>query len=134
MTYRPVYLDTSALAKLVVHERESAALRQWLRDWPDGVTTVLSRVEVARVLRRLKATEVAHDRAAEVLRGIAMIRIDDQVLETASSLRNPMLRSIDAIHLATALSIGDAPEAFVTYDTRLAQAAKRARLNVIAPA
>ena len=133
MTFRPVYLDTSALAKLVVHERESGALRQWLLAWPDGVTTVLSRVEVARALRRLKATKVAHDRAAEVLRGIAMIRVDDQVLETASSLRDPLLRSIDAIHLASALSIGDAPEAFVTYDIRLAEAARRARLNVVAP-
>ena len=134
MTYRPVYLDTSALAKLVIHEAESAALLGWLRDWPDWISTALARVEMGRFLRRVKASSAARRRAAELLAGTAMIRVDDQVLQLAADLRDPMLRSIDAVHLATALSIGDVPEVFITYDKVLARAAERARLTVIAPA
>lgn len=134
MTYRPVYLDTSALAKLVILEAESAALLAWLREWPDWISSALTRVEMGRFLRRGKASAAARRRAAELLAGTALIRVDDQILQLAADLRDPKLRSIDAVHLATALSIGDVPEVFITYDKTLTRAAEKAKLTVMAPA
>lgn len=133
MTYRPVYLDSSALAKLVLHEPESPALAAWIRDWPDRLSSVVSAVEVRRALRRVSAPPTLMRRLAEIMESLSLVRLDPPILELAGALPGVSLRSLDAIHLATALSIGDAPEAFVTYDARLAQAAKRARLNVVAP-
>ena len=133
MTYRPVYLDTSALAKLVFPEAESEALTAWLHTWPDRVTSVLTRVELQRLLRRGRAARSLWTRADSVLSAVTLLRVDDPALHLAGHLRDRFLRTLDAVHLASALSIGDAPEAFVTYDSRLAQAAKRARLNVVAP-
>jgi uncharacterized protein len=130
---RPVYLDTSALVKLVVPEAETTGLIEWLAEWPDCVTSSLGRVELERVLRRGKAGAAVRARLASVIEGMAIVRLDDVVLNTASSLRDPLLRTLDALHLATALSLGDLPEAFVTYDARLAQAARRANLHVVSP-
>ena len=134
MTYRPVYLDTSALAKLVFPERESEALGKWLHAWPDRVTSVLTRVELQRLLRRGRASKSMWTRTDSVLSAVTLLKADDHALHLAGDLRDRFLRTLDAVQLASALSIGEAPEAFVTYDIRLAQAARRARLNVIAPA
>lgn len=134
MTYRPVYLDTSALAKLVFPEAESEALADWLDAWPDQVTSVLTRVELQRLLRWGRASSSLWTRAESVLSAVTLVKVDDPALRLAGDIRDRFLRTLDAVHLASALSIGDAPEAFVTYDARLAQAAKRARLNVVAPA
>ena len=62
-----------------------------------------------------------------------LVRMDDPVLARAAAFEDPNLRALDAIHLATALSIGDDPDAFVTYDTRLAMAAQKQRLPVLHP-
>jgi predicted nucleic acid-binding protein len=134
LTYRPVYLDTSALVKLVLHEPESRALADWIGEWPDRLSSVVSAVELHRALRRITAPPAMTRRMSELMTSLSLVRLDPPVLELAGALPGRSLRFLDAIHLATALSIGDAPEAFVTYDVRLAQAAKRARLNVVAPA
>jgi predicted nucleic acid-binding protein len=133
VNFRPVYLDTSALVKLVSAEPESAALLEALEEWPDTLSSALARVELHRALWRAHAPEVARRRAEEVLSALVLVRLDDAVLRRASSFRDPQLRSLDALHLATALSIGDDPEAFVTYDARLAAAARRHRLHVAHP-
>lgn len=90
-------------------------------------------MELHRALWRAGAPEAVRTRAEEVLSAIVLVRLDDTVLRRASSLRDAQLRSLDALHLATALSIGDDPEAFITYDARLAAAARHQRLHVAHP-
>jgi predicted nucleic acid-binding protein len=131
--YRPVYLDTSALLKLVVAEAESGALMEWLRDWPDHLTSTLARIEALRTLKRKGASKAAFARAEAVLSAVDAIHLDGPVLANAGTLKDPLLRSLDAIHLACAMSIGDVPEALVTYDARLASAARRLKITVVAP-
>jgi predicted nucleic acid-binding protein len=90
-------------------------------------------VELHRALGRAGAAGAVRTRADEVLSAIVLIRLDDSVLRRASSFRDRQLRSLDALHLAAALSIGDDPEAFITYDSRLAAAARHQRLRVAHP-
>lgn len=133
MSFLPVYLDTSAIVKLVVREPETDALMEALREWPDRISSVFARVEVQRALWRVRASRASRERADAVLETMTLIRVDDQGLALASSIKDPFLRALDAIHLAAALSIGDDPHAFVTYDARLARAARKQRLRVEHP-
>ena len=128
-----MYLDASALLKLVVAERESDALATALDRWPDRVSASIVRVEVHRALRRSARPKSVHDRAEALLDGLVLVRLDEPVLARAAALRNPQLRALDAIHVAAALSIGDNPEAFVTYDVRLAHAASAEGLAILHP-
>jgi predicted nucleic acid-binding protein len=98
------------------------------------VTSSLAAVEMARLVARARAQTTTKRRATRVMSAVAQLRIDDPVMAVAATLRDPLLRTLDAIHLASALSLGDMPEAFVTYDRRLAEAAARVKLNVVAPA
>ena len=133
MTGSLVYLDSSAIVKLVVREPESAGLFEWLSAWPERISSAIARVEVLRALGRSRAEESARHRALDVLDRIALIDIDRPVLDAASELRPLDLRSLDAIHLATALSVRSELAGLVTYDQRLAAAATRSRLGVWAP-
>ena len=133
MSLLPVYLDASAIVKLVVPEAETDALLSALARWPDRVSSDLARVEVHRALRRAGASRAIHARADAVLSGLVLVRIDDPVLSRAASFKDPVLRALDAIHLAAALSLGDDPDAFITYDSRLAKAARKQRLEVQHP-
>jgi predicted nucleic acid-binding protein len=133
VNFLPAYVDTSAIVKLIVVEPESEALVEALSQWPDRVTSALARVEVHRALGRVKASRAVHTRADAVLDALVLVRPDGPILTTAASLRNPLLRALDAIHLATALSLGDDPDVFITYDTRLARIAERLRLRVAHP-
>ena len=133
MSFRPVYLDASAILKLVRPEAESAALQELLSSWPDRLSASIARVEVQRALRRERRPKADFALAEQVLDGLTLIRLDDPVLARAAALKNPLLRALDAIHLAAALSIGDEPEAFITYDAHLAAAATRERLTVWQP-
>ena len=127
-----IYLDTSALLKLVVREAESAALREWLATSDSRVvTSTLSRVELIRAARRVGVREA--QAAADVLSAVAILRLDDAVLATAAALAPPELHSLDAIHLAAATMLGPAV-VLVTYDRRMAEAAALAGLRVAAPA
>ncbi|MGH9365883.1 MAG: PIN domain-containing protein, partial [Thermoanaerobaculia bacterium] len=89
---------------------------------------------LTRALRRLRAPAAVRRRAAEVLAHIGLIPVDDAILDLASEIDPPHLRSLDAVHLATALRIGPDLEAIATYDARLAEAARSHGLAVIAPA
>lgn len=128
-----LYLDSSALVKLIAREAESAALIAFVGAWPERVSSQLARVEVLRALRRAAASPASRRRAEDILARIALIRIDDAVIAAASDLDPADLRSLDAIHLATALSLGAELGVFVSYDRRLLEVADRARISAAAP-
>ncbi len=126
-----IYLDTSALAKLIVRETETAALGQWLRQhaaqlW---VTSIIGRVELVRVANRLAAANGAR----LLMAGLDTIPLTDYVVDVAQSTGSATLRTLDAIHLASALSVRDEVTAFCCYDRRLLDAAGDAGLSVHAP-
>lgn len=125
-----MYLDSSAIVKLIVDEAESGVLRSTAQRWERRATSALSRVEVARALRRL-GIEAARGRRA--LLTVSLLAITDDVLDAASTLGLSILRSLDAIHLASAASLGDHLSALVSYDDRLQLAAEDAGLPVLAP-
>jgi hypothetical protein len=128
---RATYLDSSALVKLAVREPESTALRRHLRRKRPLITSALSRTEVARALLPFGPGTVA--RGDDVLRRLDVIRINDRILRAAGALLPLELRSLDAIHLATAIEIGADLARLCTYDERMAAAAADLGLTVVAP-
>ena len=129
---RATYVDSSALVKLAVRERESAVLRRYLARQRPLVSSALARTEVARALLPLGPDAVRRGR--EVLARVELLRINDRVLDAAGLLEPTELRSLDAIHLASAEQFGPDLRAFVTYDERLAAAAAARGFRVIGPA
>lgn len=128
-----IYLDSSAITKLVRREPETRALLAYLRTGPDRVTSVLSTVEVNRAVRRLSRRGRELERARRVLAAIDQIELDEAVRSRAIELEPAQLRTLDAIHLGTALTLGSDLEAFVTYDMRQAEAAAAIALGVVSP-
>lgn len=128
-----LYLDSSALVKLVLPEVETEALLESLSIWPVRVTSELARVEVVRAARRAKAQPAAEKRAEEVLAGLYLLKIDSDILNGAARLEPRTVRSLDAIHLASALSLGADLGAIVIYDGHMAKAAAGHGLEVLAP-
>ena len=126
-----VYLDSSALVKLVVTEPESEALGQFLRRRPERVTSALARVEVLRAVRA--HGEPAIKRAVRVLARVRLLRVDDGVLDSAAGLDPRVLRSLDAIHIASARELGGDLESLVTYDRRMSEATVILGMPVRAP-
>jgi predicted nucleic acid-binding protein len=129
-----VYLDSSALVKLVVAEPESAALIELLRGHPGRVSSALALTEVPRALRRAGFGTGERRRAREVLARVALIDVDRRALATAAGLDPPTLRTLAAVHLATALAMREDLAALVSYDRRLTAAARHAHVEVLAPA
>jgi uncharacterized protein len=129
-----VYLDSSALMKLVVNEPESAALIEFLSARPHRVSSAVAFTEVPRALRHAGFGSAERRRAGEILRRLALVDVDRPVLTVAAVLDPPALRTLDAIHLATALAVREDLDALVTYDRRLRVAAEGAHLEVLAPA
>jgi predicted nucleic acid-binding protein len=128
-----IYLDSSALMKLVRHEDETAALGGWLASHPDQpvVTSELGRVEVLRAARR--AGDQALVEARAVLGDLDLVPLGRAAQEIACDVGGPLVRTLDALHLASALLLGEELTAFVAYDHRLADAALAAGLLVTAP-
>ena len=126
------YMDTSALVKLVVAESETDALRSWIAGVKSELVSAdLVRTELWQVVRR-----AVPDRAllaAQVLDSLTLVEVRASLFSQAGRLDPPELRSLDAIHLAAALDLGDDLEALVTYDARLAQAAAVNGVTVVAP-
>jgi predicted nucleic acid-binding protein len=129
---RAIYLDSSAIVKLAVAERESAALRRYLRRRAPLVVSALARTEVARALLPLGAAAV--QRGHDVLSRLELIRVSDRILLEAGSLLPAEVRSLDAIHLATMRQLGVSLRRLVTYDTRMAAAASGLGVATISPA
>ena len=126
------FVDTSAYVKLVLGEPEAPALGRALRDWSTHVGSALLRVEAERACARHGEQWVA--RARTGLGGYALLPLDDGVLAAAAGLRPAGLRTLDAIHLATALSIGRRLGVLFSYDDRLCDAASAAGVPVARPA
>ncbi|SRR6266851_3077591 len=126
------YLDTSAAVKLLMTERESPALRRWLRRRPARASAALLRVELVRVVRRAGLPRLVPE-ARKLLAGVHLIRLDDALLDRAADLVPMELRSLDSIHLAAAASLGDDLAAVVSYDERLLAAATSLGLPTATP-
>ena len=126
-----VYLDSSALVKLVIAEQESSALRRYLRREPERASCALARVEVLRAVRGHGSAALT--RARRLLQRLNLVQIDEELLEAAAALDPRVLRSLDAIHLAAAQLFGDELTAVVTYDHRMAAAAELVDMTVAAP-
>ncbi len=129
-----IYLDSSALVKLIVTEPESAALTDLLRTWPDRISSALALTEVPRALRRAGFGVRERRRARQVLTRINLVEVDRRILAAAATVDPPTLRTLDAIHVATALALREDLGGVVSYDRRLSVAARRAQLDVLAPA
>ena len=131
-----LYLDTSALVKLIVLEVHSGDLADWLdvRAEMRWITSTLTDVELARaIIRAGQPAGLASVPA--VLARLDRFEIDDVVRSTAAAFQDPRLRTLDAIHLATASVAASVTrlEAFVTYDSRLAKAAGALGMATAAP-
>ncbi|MBA3876896.1 MAG: VapC toxin family PIN domain ribonuclease [Anaerolinea sp.] len=129
---RALYLDSSAFVKLVVAEAESAAVRTFLADRDARrVSSALLRTESLRAVRHLGPDALATVR--EGLRRVDLIGIDDRILDAAGMLEPRVLRALNAIHLATAMAVGDDLEAIVTYDERMVDGARLMGLPTATP-
>jgi predicted nucleic acid-binding protein len=125
------YVDSSALVKLVLDERDAAPMRRWYVEADRVVTSHVGAIETRRAVAR-KVVVSGHVDA--VLRSVSIVLLSPAIGLLAASLAPATLRTLDAIHLATALEIGPELDAFVTYDGRLAAAAHEAGLPVVQPA
>ena len=126
------YLDTSAAVKLVVEEVGSKALRAWVMKTTEPiVSSDLLRTELLRATRRGAPDQVQQARA--VLDSLVLLTVSTSLFEQAGTLEPDLLRSLDALHLAAALDLGDDLDGVITYDDRLASAAVALGPAVIAP-
>lgn len=128
-----IYLDSSALLKLVRREEETLALSEWLdlHSEQPVVSSELGRVEVIRAARRLGGQVLVEARA--VVDDLDLVSLDRGVQDVACDIGDPRLRTLDAVHLASALLLGEGLTAFIAYDHRLAGAARAAGLAVVTP-
>jgi predicted nucleic acid-binding protein len=128
-----IYLDSSALLKLIRREDETAALSAWLSERPEQpvVSSELGRVEVLKAARRIgdRALTEAH----AVVGDIDLVPLDRTVQDLASEIGYPLLRALDALHLASAVLLSNELTAFIAYDQRLTSAAKAVGLVVATP-
>ena len=130
---RLVYADASALVKLVIEEAESEALLRFVSDEVSPASSVVAAVEVPRAVQRAGEPPAAVERANRLVEEIDLVGLDANVIAGARSVVPAAVRSLDAIHIASALALGDELSAFVVYDRRLQRAAEDAGLTAIAP-
>ena len=128
-----VYLDSSALIKLIFDEPETSGLAEFLAAWPARASSSLAKVEVLRTAQ-IVADHTVTSHARDTLARVHLIRPDEALLAAAAGVGPRTLRAPDAIHLATALSLGSELGGMVVYDRRLAAAAREAGVHVFAPA
>jgi predicted nucleic acid-binding protein len=123
------YVDASALVKLVVDERDAVALRRFLEGFDEHTTSRVGIVETRRALARVSTDPTTIDR---IMAPIGPIEFDTAIAATAALIQPPAVRTLDAIHLATALALYHV-DAFVTYDEPLAEAARSLGFAVASP-
>ena len=127
-----LYLDSSAFVKLVVEEMETTAMRTFLAErTARRVSSALLRAESLRAVRHLGPDALAMVR--DGLRRVDLIGIDDRILDAAGTLEPQVPRTLDAVHLATAMAVGDDLEVIVTYDERMIEAARLVGLPTASP-
>lgn len=126
------YIDSSALLKLVVREEETSALEADLAARDGLVTSRLALLECRRAARRVPHRRLVQTVDA-VFEAVYLLEITPSILDAAAALNTPHLRSLDAIHVATAMSVGDPALDVLTYDTRCADAARASGLTVVQP-
>ncbi|MFT3851146.1 MAG: type II toxin-antitoxin system VapC family toxin [Ilumatobacteraceae bacterium] len=128
-----IYLDSSALMKLVREEAETEALREWLVDRPGVpvVTSELGRIEVLCAARRVGSEALVEARAA--VGDVDLVPLDRSVQDVACEIGGASLRTLDALHLASAVLLGDDLTVLVAYDDRLLDAARDVGLPVATP-
>ena len=128
-----IYLDATAMMKLIDEAPESAALTAYLSAHTDTrwITCALSRADLLRSLAGLpeEATEHAH----HVLAGVDTLAVTDRLLDAAIALNPAPSRTVDALHIASALSAGPRLRTLVTYDADLARAAAELRITAVSP-
>lgn len=127
-----VYVDASALVKLIITEAESDALREFLGDGPTLYSSRIAAVEVRRAVGRQTERD-ARQQLDALLATVQFVELDERMAVAAAAAPPPSLRSLDAIHLAAAMSISEGLRAVIAYDTRLAAAARGAGLDVRSP-
>lgn len=124
-------MDSSAIVKLIVKEQESEPLLEYLSERPTLVSSALAKTEVRRSL--LLSNPEVQTRGEATLEAIELISISDDVLDSASALQPPTLRSLDSIHLATCLLLESDLEVLVTYDKRMLDGAVLMGLTAVSP-
>lgn len=126
-----VYLDTSALGRVLLGEPDATAVLSALADFDQHVASRLLRIE----LRRLAFRHDVLDHADQLLATIALVPMDEPVLAASETVPPATVGTLDAVHLATALRLaaGGAVDAVMTYDVRLARGARHHGLDVMAP-
>jgi predicted nucleic acid-binding protein len=131
-----IYMDTSALTKLLVAEAETPDLHAWLTTQSDQgehtVTSALGRVELMRAVARQEEPGLP-ERARYLLDGLDILPITDAVIALAESIGPATLRSLDAIHLASASQIRHELTSFVTYDHRLLEGCREVGFDTQSP-
>lgn len=127
-----VYVDTSALGRVLLGEPDADAVLRELADFDRRVSSRLMRIE----LRRLGLRHERLEAAGELADSVALVPLDEPVLELAEAVAPPTVATLDAVHLATALLLlGDGlVDVLMTYDDRLADAATAHGLDVVSPA
>jgi predicted nucleic acid-binding protein len=115
----------------VIEEPQSATLASYLAGRSEQVSSALARVEVVRAVRPHGESSV--ERASLLVDGLRLVAVDERVLRAAATIGDAKLRSLDAVHLASAEALEDDLEAIVTYDDRLARAAVALGLPVVSP-
>ena len=125
------YVDASALVKLVVEEPESRAMHRWFVESTRVMTSRIGLIETLRASAR-RAHDPAH--REQVIRDVEVIELNPAISTVAAALQPAVMRTLDAIHVASALALGPELDAFVTYDDRIAEAARAIGLPVVRPA
>lgn len=126
------YVDASALAKLLLVEPGSTEMLRWYLETDRVITSRIGVIETRRAVAR-REPDLSPARIDIVLRSVEVFELDADLARHASLIDPPSLRTLDAVHLATALAVGPI-DAFVTYDDRLADAARAVGLPVVRPA
>lgn len=126
-----IYVDSSALVKLVLPEAESSSMIEFTAKFDTLVTSTIGAIEFRRAVKRHYAQQLwAVER---VLAEMTILELSHEVRRTAELLEPTILRTLDAIHLASALLVRDELEAFVGYDERLLEAARLAGIPTVSP-
>ena len=130
---KSAYVDSSALVKLVLPERGTVELYAYLPDLEAMFTSEIAEIEVERAVRAGTDDRDRLESARQWLERTTLVELDAELRAAAAESAPPQLRTLDAVHLATARRVADLVEDFVTYDRQLAAAARDAGLRVVSP-